>query len=108
MRKNRPSHIAAVEPSATVARLAIRHETDPRLLASLEQVISLLQATPRADEALNDAALRLEAVAHLHALLAKMQNGGRPPVVLDKYLTARADRLVDATADKSRTVLLVN
>jgi two-component sensor histidine kinase len=108
MRKNRPSKTSPSELLPSVARLAVRHETDPRILSSLEQVVSLLQATPRADEALTDAAARLEAVAHMHALLAKMQNGGRRTVALDDYLNALADRLVDGTSDKSRTVLLVN
>jgi two-component sensor histidine kinase len=109
MRKIRTPKASAADLSPVVARLAIRHETDPRIQSSLEHVVSLLQTAPRVDaEALSDAALRLEAVAHLHALLARMQTGGRHTVLLDDYLNAIADRLVDGTADKSRTVLLVN
>ena len=108
MRKNRTPTAPAGDTSPTVIRPAVRHEPDPRIQTSLAHVVNLLQATPRADEALSDAATRLEAVAHLHALLSKMQNGGRRTVALDDYLNALADRLVDGTSDKSRTVLLVN
>src|SRR3954470_1182811 len=107
MKKHPAPRTSTADPSPVVARLAIRHETDPRILSSLEQAVSLLQAIPRADEAVTDAAARIEAVAYLHAILARMQTGGRRTVALDDYLNSLADRLVD-DADTSRTVLLVN
>lgn len=111
LQPNAPPCLADISPGADCPLIAantpfkdglIRRPRGSRIFKPVHRPL------PQPDEALADAAARLEAVARLHALPFQTQNGGRRTVVLDDYLYALADHFVDDTAGHSRMVLLVN
>lgn len=114
MPKKRTRKTAIADPSPSSPRPGSVEEADHRIKSSLDQVVSGLRllatdgTLTRPDEALVDTAERIKAVAHLHALLSHSRNGGHETVVLDEYLNAVVDRIVDGVGAQPQVVLLVN